>query len=190
MSRLHPVKLRAVLFLFGLGACGPDTPGGDAGPGDTGPSTCDAVLELEVGDAVGHADPFGVSAGEVRVGRIDGDVLPPFPNRLQVWEAGDYLIANEFLAVTIEDAGASQLYDPWGGRPTGAARVEDGALVEIADFGEILILVGRYTVMTTSVTVLSDGSDGGAAASGSVASAGCGAGKGSMAWLGSVSGMA
>lgn len=156
------------LALFGaawvLLGCGPDAPPGDAGPGDAGPSTCDAVLELALGDPVGHPDPLGVGAGEARAGRITTPgVLPPFPSNLEVWESGDYLLANEHVAMTIEDAGASQLYDPWGGRPTGVARVEDGALVEVADFGEILLLVGRYTVMTTAVTVLADGSDGGPA---------------------------
>ncbi|MCB9596906.1 MAG: carboxypeptidase regulatory-like domain-containing protein [Sandaracinaceae bacterium] len=144
-----------------LTACDPAAPEPDAGE-DAATPTCE-LTDFEVGDADGHADPLGVGAGEARAGRVRADQLPDFPSGLQVWEEGDFVLANEHVAMVIEDAGQSELYDPWGGRPVGVARVEGGALVEPADFGEILILAGRMTVLTQRVTVLADGSDGGAA---------------------------
>lgn len=146
-----------------LAACGspPVTPE-DAGT-DAPPATCDAPPTLEDGDPDGHAEPLGASAGEARAGRIDGSALPPFPSGLGTWHEGGFVLANDRVAMVIEDVGPSHLYDPWGGRPLGIGRVEGGAIVDPADFGEILILNGRYTVMTTTVSVLADGSDGGPA---------------------------
>jgi hypothetical protein len=60
-------------------------------------------------------------------------------------------------------AGDSDLYDPWGGRPVGLARVDGGRLVEPNNFGELFILTGRSTVVTETVSVIQDGSNGGAA---------------------------
>lgn len=153
---------RILLGLFVLVACDPADPGADGGT-DAGPPLPCELAGFEVGDPDGHADPLGVGAGEARAGRIGADALPPFPSRLEVWGDGDFVLANEHVAMVIEDAGPSELYDPWGGRPVGVALVEGGALVAPADFGEILVLAGRMTVMTTRVTVLADGSDGGAA---------------------------
>ncbi|MBT8491760.1 MAG: CehA/McbA family metallohydrolase, partial [Deltaproteobacteria bacterium] len=69
-------------------------------------------------------------------------------------------LANDRIAVVIEDAGDSDLYDPWGGRPVGFALVDGGAMVSPSEFGEIFILAGRYTFFTDRVSVISDGSDG------------------------------
>lgn len=152
------------LLLSLLTACG-STPPTDAGT-DAGADAAAAACDLEPlasGDPDGHADPLGVSAGEARAGRVRADQLPAFSSGLQVWGEGDFVLANEHVAMVIEDAGPSELYDPWGGRPVGVARVRDGALIEPADFGEILILLGRMTVLTQRVTVLNDGSDGEAA---------------------------
>ncbi|MGE0787761.1 MAG: CehA/McbA family metallohydrolase [Sandaracinaceae bacterium] len=148
-----------VASLFGLTGCPEPDPPRDAGPPDAG--SCD-VAAFERG-ADGHGDPLGVGPGEARAGRIRADQLPPFASRLEVWEDGDFVLANERIAIVIEDTDDSDLYDPWGGRPVGAARVEGGALVEPADFGEILVMLGGQTTLTDSVTVLADGSDGGAA---------------------------
>ena len=81
--------------------------GGWVGPCEVG--------DFEVGDD-GHADPLGVGAGAARAGRITADQLPDFPSGLQVWEGGDFVLANEHVAMVIEDVGQSDLYDPWGGR--------------------------------------------------------------------------
>jgi hypothetical protein len=63
----------------------------------------------------------------------------------------------------IEDVGDSDLYDPWGGRPVGLARVAGGRLVEPANFGELFLLTGRSSMITEDVSVLADGSAGGPA---------------------------
>jgi hypothetical protein len=89
--------------------------------------------------------------------------LPVSWSELAVWEADDFVLANEHVALIVEGVDRSDLYDPWGGRPVGLARVQDGRLVDAADFGEMFLLEGRFTVLTESVTVLRDGTDGGAA---------------------------
>ncbi len=85
------------------------------------------------------------------------------PSGLITWQDGDFVLANDKVALVIEDVGDSDLYDPWGGRPVGLARVENGKLVEPNNFGEFFVLTGRSTVLTDSVTVIADGSDGGPA---------------------------
>ncbi|MDB4954741.1 MAG: hypothetical protein JWO36_2310 [Myxococcales bacterium] len=79
---------------------------------------------------------------------------------LITWKDGDFVLANDKVALVIEDVGDSDLYDPWGGRPVGMARISSGQLVEPTNFGELFLLTGRSTVVTDSVSVLSDGSDG------------------------------
>ncbi len=111
----------------------------------------------------GHADPLGASAGQARAGRVTAGQLPPVASGLITWAPGDWVLANDRVAVVIEDVGDSDLYDPWGGRPVGFALVRGGRLVAPADFGEFFLLTGRSTVLTTSVSVIADGSDGGPA---------------------------
>ncbi len=151
----------SVACALALAACGSPVLETDAGR-DAPAQSCE-IVPFEAGDPDGHADPLGVGPGEARAGRVRAEQLPPFPTGLEVWEGGDFVLANEHVAMVIEDAGESDLYDPWGGRPVGIARVEGGALVEPGDFGEILVLLGRTTVLTQRVTVLADGSEGGAA---------------------------
>jgi hypothetical protein len=115
------------------------------------------------GDPNGHPDPLGSGPSEARAGRVSGADLPVVTSGLVTWKDGDFVLANDKVALVIEDVGDSDLYDPWGGRPVGLARVEDGAMVEPNNFGEFFILTGRSTVVTESVTVIADGSDGGPA---------------------------
>lgn len=150
-----------VVLVSTLTACDP-VASTDAGT-DTPPLVCEAPPTIEIGDPVGAPDPLAVPAGEARAGHVDAADLPQAESGLLVWGSGELLLANEHVAMAIEDVGPSDLYDPWGGRPTGIANVVDGALVEPGDFGELLILVGRHTVMTESVTVVNDGTDGGPA---------------------------
>ena len=82
------------------------------------------------------------------------------PSGLITWKDGDFVLANDRVAIVIEDVGNSDLYDPWGGRPVGLARVAGGHLIEPDDFGELFFLTGRSTIVTDSVTVINDGSDG------------------------------
>jgi hypothetical protein len=87
-------------------------------------------------------------------------MLPPFHSGLQAWEPGDFILANDKVAIVIEDVGPSDNYDPWGGRPVGIARVENGALHEPGNFGEFFIFMGRMSVVTQFVGVVNDGTDG------------------------------
>ncbi len=128
-----------------------------------GDNKASCPLAFEDGNADGHADPLGAAAGQARAGRIRDDQLPVVSSGLVTWKGGDFVLANSKVAIVIEDAGDSDLYDPWGGRPVGLARVENGALVEPNNFGELFLLTGRSTVVTERVTVIADGSDGGPA---------------------------
>ena len=112
------------------------------------------------GDLTGHPDPLHAGPNEARAGRIHGADLPVVPSGLVTWKDGDFVLANDRVALVIEDVGDSDLYDPWGGRPVGLARVVDGTLVEPANFGELFFLTGRSTIITDSVSVINDGSDG------------------------------
>ncbi len=131
--------------------------------GACGDNHASCPLAFSDGDPDGHADPLSVGAGQARAGRIRQDQLPSVPSGLVTWKGGDFVLANEHVALVIEDAGDSDLYDPWGGRPIGLARVVNGALVEPSNFGEVFLLTGRSTVVTETVSVIADGSDGGPA---------------------------
>ncbi len=142
-----------VAVLAGLVACGDD--GGGA-------AVCKFDLSFDTGGQ-GVADPLSGGAGQARAGRLTAAADPGSPSGLGTWHPGDWLLANDKIAVVIEDVGASDLYDPWGGKPVGVMRVNNGALVDPADFGEFFILTGRYSLVTTSVGVIADGTDGKAA---------------------------
>lgn len=133
-----------------------------AGCGDDGESSCPTAGPLDVGTD-GHAEPLGAAPGEARAGRLRADQLPAVASGLITWQAGDFVLANNKVALVIEDVGDSELYDPWGGRPVGLGRVENGQIVAPNNFGELLLLTGRSTIITDSVSVISDGSDGGPA---------------------------
>lgn len=125
--------------------------------------TCDGAPSISGGDSDGHADPLGVAAGEARAGRMREADLPTDRTGLATWAPGDFVLANERIAVLIEDVGDSDLLEPWGGKPVGIARVEGGRLVAAADFNEVVAGISRFSMATDSVTVLNDGSDGAAA---------------------------
>lgn len=128
---------------------------GDDGPP---PPTCPGPFEVGTD---GHAAPLGASATEARAGRLAA--IPDDPQSLATWRAGDFVLANDKVAIVIEDVGDSDQYDPWGGKPVGIARVANGALVEPTNFGEFFIMTGRSTVIADSVSVIADGTDGGPA---------------------------
>ena len=134
-----------------LGACG-----------DNLSPACE-VAPFPDGDATGHAAPLGAGPGEARAGRVRAADLPAVPSGLATWSDGDFVLANDRVALVIEDVGDSDLYDPWGGRPVGLARVEGGRLVAPGNFGEIFLLTGRSAIVTEAVTVIADGSGGGPA---------------------------
>jgi hypothetical protein len=116
-----------------------------------------------VGDAAGHPSPLAAGLGEARAGRVRAEDLPAVPSELVTWQAGDFVLANDKIALVIEDVGDSDLYDPWGGRPVGLARIANGRMIEPSNFGELFLLTGRSTIVTSSVSVIADGSGGGPA---------------------------
>jgi hypothetical protein len=142
---------RALFCLVVLAACGDNA---------VGPACFSPPEPFAVGATDGHPDPLGASATEARAGRIHASQLPMVSSGLVTWADNDFVLANDKVALVIEDVGDSDLYDPWGGRPVGVARMANGALIEPANFGEFFILTGRSTVVTDSVTVMNDGSDG------------------------------
>jgi hypothetical protein len=131
--------------------------------GDDGPAKCAAPGPFAAGDLDGHPQPLGAGPNEARAGRVHAADLPVVPSGLVTWQDGDFVLANDRIALVIEDVGDSDLYDPWGGRPVGLARVEGGRMVEPNNFGELFLLTGRSTIVTDSVSVIADGSDGGPA---------------------------
>lgn len=112
------------------------------------------------GDLDGHPEPLKSGNTQARAGRVQAGDLPVVRGDLVTWREGDFVIANHKVALVIEDVGDSDLYDPWGGRPVGLARIENGRMVEPNNFGELFLLTGRSTVITDSVSVINDGSDG------------------------------
>jgi len=154
--------MRRALIALLLVACGeeepPPTPLEDAGPP---PPTCEASPGVEPGDPDGHPEPLGAPAGEARAGRL-ADV-PDDASGMLRWAAGDFALANDRIAVVIEDVGISDEFHHAGGQVIGLARVEGGALTAPADFGELVFAAERASIGAESVTVLADGSDGGPA---------------------------
>ena len=167
ISRAHLFAPLALALACGGGspaadAATRDAPGSDASA-DATVEECTEDLVPVAGDEGGHPDPLGSAAGEARAGRLGAADVPADESGLGLWREGDYVLANDRVGVIIEGPGRSDLFDPWGGKPVGIGRVEAGALVDMANFNEIAIGVGRFTSEPTSVTVMADGSDGGPA---------------------------
>ncbi|MCP4446128.1 MAG: carboxypeptidase regulatory-like domain-containing protein [Myxococcales bacterium] len=154
MSRLGLASLSLLL----LTSCGNDDKPADPDAG----FVCEFDLQFATGGE-GSTSPLAAGPGEVRAGRIDTDDLPDFPFDLGTAAGGDYVIANDKFALIIEDVGDSDLYDPWGGRPVGLASIENGAMSTASNFGEFYILTESQTIITETVTVINDGSNGEAA---------------------------
>lgn len=158
MSRARPLLFLLAGLVLVL-PCGCDSPPAtDAGADADTP--CTPPPPFEQGDPDGHPEPLAGTEGEARAGRLREADLPEDRTGLATWSAGDFVLTNGRIALLIEDAGDSHLYDPFGGRPVGIARVEGGRLVDAGDFNEILFGFGGSLVETESVTVLNDGSDG------------------------------
>jgi hypothetical protein len=157
--RATVLSLGLTFVLLGCGGDDAATPDASTAPRcDTPPGP------FPTGDADGAADPLAAPSGESRAGRltqpmIDAANAPPY----LTWAAGDFVLANDRVAMVIEDVGQSDLYDPWGGKPVAVARVAGGALAAPANFGELFLMTEKSTLVTTTVTVMNDGSDGNAA---------------------------
>ncbi len=124
------------------------------------------MAPLEVGDDTGHPDPFGAAeAGQARASRLVdvADLPQPAHGRQQV-EAGDFILINDKIAVIIEDKDVSDGYGRFGGELFAIDKVgTDGRPMGVSKFLETLVAVGLTMINPTSVSVLSDGSDGTAA---------------------------
>jgi hypothetical protein len=173
---------------LGISACSSDPrpPVFDSGnPADAGPTDASTANDLgaDVAGDVPHADdvtdggcsplrpfatgsergaetPLTIPPGGVRAGLLAMGDLPADRTGLGTWAAGDFVLANERVALIVEGARNSSGYNPWGGNPVGVARVSNGRLVDAADFFEPIFGLGRWVVATESVTVLRDGTDG------------------------------
>ncbi len=122
-----------------------------------------AQMTFEAGDPNGHADPFGAkAAGQARAGRIaslDG-IAQPAHGRQHI-DIGDYVLANDKIAVYIEDKGLSDGYARFGGEILAIDAIgTDGKPRGLSRYVETLTGLSIEMINPTSVTVLSDGSKG------------------------------
>jgi hypothetical protein len=118
---------------------------------------------FEAGDPNGHADPFGAkAAGQARAGRlasVDG-IAQPAHGRQRIVE-GDYVLANDKIAVFIENKGMSDGYARFGGEILAIDAVgDDGKPKGLSRYIETLTGLSIEMINPTSVSVLSDGSNG------------------------------
>jgi len=157
-----------VPLLLGLAGCKgntsdplvPDAGGVDAETVDAG-ETCTPLGAFELGDPDGAADPLDVPSGEARAGRLSADDLPDDRFGLARWRPGDFVLANDRVALVVTSADVpGEAYDPHGGRLVGVGLVRDGAIEAPADFGIVVLALQRFLVATDSVTVMNDGTDG------------------------------
>lgn len=149
-------------------SCSSETPSAPADAGRDAVSEMPAPVmcpprSFEAGSAEGDPSPLTVPAGGVRAGRLEASELPMSRTGLHYWKTGDYVLANERVALLVEAARPSDGYSPWGGTPVGVAKMMGGRLVDAGDFNEMMFGLGRYTLATDSVTVLQDGTRDGVA---------------------------
>jgi len=118
---------------------------------------------FEAGDPNGHADPFGAkAAGQARAGRLASveGIAQPAHGRQRIAE-GDYVLANDKIAVFIENKGFSDGYARFGGELLAIDAVgDDGKPKGLSRYIETLTGLSIEMINPTSVAVLSDGSKG------------------------------
>ncbi|MEZ4336617.1 MAG: CehA/McbA family metallohydrolase [Sandaracinaceae bacterium] len=156
--------MTACAALLLLVSCDPEGPS-DAGsptPDSAVPPECTPLGAFELTPSDGAAEPL--AGPGARAGRLEAAELPANPGGLGDWREGDFVLANERVGFIVSAEGApSQVYDPYGGRVVGVGRVAGGAFVESGDYNLLMLALGRFTLATEAVAVLSDGSDGGPA---------------------------
>ncbi|MCA9573791.1 MAG: carboxypeptidase regulatory-like domain-containing protein [Sandaracinaceae bacterium] len=156
--RLRP-SLAGVLLLcpslIQLG-CGSDAPSmRPIAEGDP----CEGPVVFAEGDD-GHAEPLAVRPDEVRAGRLDLEHLPDDPRGLNTYRARDFVLANEHVALIVEDVRPSDHFHEEGGMIVGLGRMRDGRIVDVADYGELVPTMGLYAIHPESATVLQAGGRG------------------------------
>jgi hypothetical protein len=159
--------------------CGTDPPPADGGPdGATEAGLDDGSVEAGEDSAVDSSvarctlettlqpgttpafDPMQIQPMRATAGQLSMAQLPSNPTGLLEFKAGDFVLANERIAVFVEAARASSGYDPFGGKIVGLSLVENRQFVRSADFNEAITSLGRFTVRPETVTVINDGRDG------------------------------
>jgi hypothetical protein len=148
------------LTAFALGSGCENT----APPPSCGPIT--SAYRFPNGSPDGHPDPGGAkAAGQARAGRITSASMIHSPADVRFPpHLGDYLLANDKIALYIESARPSDGYNPFGGEIAAIEPVGDDGLPRgISEYGEGFYTAGGMVVAPEVVSVLSDGSDGGPA---------------------------
>lgn len=115
------------------------------------------------GAADGHADPFGAkAANQARAGRVrDDSMIVRASDAKAKIRAGDYVLANDHMAVYIAGARATDGYVPFGGEIISLEPVgDDGRPRGVSQYEESLIAFSKQSLSPDTVTVLNDGSDG------------------------------
>jgi hypothetical protein len=142
------------------------SPGGSGGGAGADAASCFFEAPFPPGNPDGHPDPYGArAAGQARAARLSSAAMlvQPAHGRQQV-ETGDYVIANDKLAVVIEAPGLSDGYDTFGGKILAFDRVgDDGRPTGKSRYVETLLAMSVETIDAKSVSVINDGSDGNAA---------------------------
>ncbi|MFO0670313.1 MAG: CehA/McbA family metallohydrolase [Polyangiaceae bacterium] len=125
-----------------------------------------STFRFETGSVDGHADPFGAkAAGQARAGKVTGDaMIVRAPDAKAKIRAGDYVLANDRIAVYIAAARVTDGYLPFGGEIISLEPVgDDGRPRGVSQYEESLISFSKQALAPENVTVLNDGSDGKAA---------------------------
>src|SRR5687767_858449 len=118
------------------------------------------------GSPDGHADvPGARAAGQARAGRIrDVAWIRQSDDAKQKVRVGDFLLANDKVALYIEAEGPSDGYMPFGGEILAIESVGDDGLPRgKSQYSETLFGLSHQAIDPDKVTVLADGSDGKAA---------------------------
>ena len=149
-------------------ACSSDD-GGSSGDADAAVPVCDGNLDtfrFANGTTDGSADPFGAKAAkQARAGRIkqQAQIVQPDNARNKV-RVGDFVLANDKVAVYIEAEGPSDGYNPLGGDILALETIgADGRPSGVSQYNETLIMLARQSVQPDKVSIIADGSDGKAA---------------------------
>jgi hypothetical protein len=114
-----------VVLALSIARCSAEDP---STTGETTPGSCKLEgTSFEKGDPTGHADPAGAkAAGQARAGRITSasQIRQPKDARQKV-HVGDFLLANDKIALYIEDNGLSDGYARFGGEILAVDKVGD-----------------------------------------------------------------
>lgn len=126
---------------------------------DVPATTCMDMPTIGMGTAPAY-DPMQIMPNRATAGTLSAAQLPASTTGLGEWRAGDFVLANEKIAVVIEAARPAAGYDPFGGKIVGLTLINNRAMVDGADFNEAITTLGRFTLNPTSVSVINDGRDG------------------------------